>query len=63
MQKGTVVDLNAPLAIAASKLSLEHHLPMADGIILATAQEFKAILWTQDSDFKNMSNVKYFPKK
>ena len=63
MQKGTVVDMNATLAIAASKLSLEHNLPMADSIILATAQEFKAILWTQDSDFKNISNVKYFPKK
>jgi predicted nucleic acid-binding protein len=63
MQKGTVVDLNAPLAIAASKLSLELNLPMADSVILATAQEFKAILWTQDSDFKKISNVKYFPKK
>ncbi len=63
MQRGTVVDLSAPLAIAASKLSLEHNLPMADSIILATAQEFKAIIWTQDFDFKNLSNVKYFPKK
>jgi len=63
MQKGTVVDLKAPLAIAASKLSLEYNLPMADSIILATAQEFNAIIWTQDADFKNISNVKYFPKK
>ena len=63
MQRGTVVDLSAPLAIAASKLSLEHNLPMADSIILATAQEFNATIWTQDSDFKNMNNVKYFPKK
>ena len=63
MQKGTVVDLSAPLAIAASKLSLEHNLPMADSIILATAQEFKAIIWTQDLDFKSLSNVKYFAKK
>ena len=63
MQKGMVVDLKAPLAIAASKLSLEHNLPMADSIILATAQEFNAIIWTQDSDFKNITNVKYFPKK
>ncbi len=63
MQKGKVVDLSTPLAIAASKLSLEHQLPMADSIILATAQEFKAIIWTQDSDFKNISRVKYFPKK
>ena len=63
MQKGTVVDLTAPLAIAASKLSLEHNLPMADGIILATAKEFNAILWTQDSDLKNINDVKYFPRK
>ena len=63
MQKGTVVDLKASLAIAASKLSLEYNLPMADSIILATAQEFNAIVWTQDSDFKNIDNVKYFPKK
>lgn len=63
MQKGTVVDLTASLAVAASKLSLEHHLPLADSIILATALEFNATLWTQDSDFKNIPNVKYFPKK
>lgn len=63
MQKGRVVDLSTPLAIAASRLSLEHQLPMAASIILATAQEFKAIIWTQDSDFKNINKVKYFPKK
>ena len=62
MQKGTIVDLTVPLAIAASKLSLEHNLPMADSIILATAKKFKATLWTQDSDFKNTSDVKYFPR-
>jgi len=63
MRKGTVVDLTALLAIAASKLSLEHNLPMADSIILATAKEVNATIWTQDSDFKNMDDVKYFPKK
>jgi predicted nucleic acid-binding protein len=63
MQKGIVVALTVSLAIAASKLSIEHALPMADSLILATAQEFNAILWTQDSDLKNINNVKYFPKK
>jgi toxin FitB len=63
MQKGAVVDLNASLAIVASKLSLKYNLPMADSIILATAQQFDAIIWTQNSDFKHISNVKYFPKK
>ena len=63
MQKGRVMDLSASLAIAAARLSLEHQLPMSDSIILATAQEFKAMIWTQDSDFKNVSKVKYYPKK
>ena len=48
MQKGTVVDLTPKIAILASKLSLEHRLPMADSIILATAQEYNAKIWTQD---------------
>ena len=63
MQKGRVVDLTAMLAIAASKLSLEHGIPMANSIILATAKAFDALIWTQDSDLKNVTGVKYFPKK
>jgi len=63
MQKGKVIDLTAKLAIDASKLSLRYGLPMADSIILATAQVFNATIWTQDSDFKNISGVNYFPKK
>ncbi len=63
MQKGTVVDLTASLAIAASKISLKYNIPMADSFILATAKEFEATIWTQDADFKNIDGVKYFPKK
>lgn len=63
MQKGEIVDLSAPLATAASGLSLEHHLPMADSIILATAQAFDAIIWTQDANFQKISTVRYFPKR
>ncbi len=63
MQKGKVIDLDSSLAMAASRLSLEYRLPMADSIILATAQEYEALIWTQDSDFKNMGKMKYFPKK
>ena len=63
MQKGRVVDLTSRLAMAASKLSLQYGLPMADSIILATARAFDCSIWTQDSDFKDISGVKYFPKK
>ena len=62
MQNAPVVDLTAELALSAAKLSLQHRLPMADCIILATAQLHNATIWTQDSDFKDISGVKYFPK-
>jgi len=63
MQTGTVVDLTARIAIAASRLSLQNRLPMADSIILATAREFNARIWSQDSDFEGVPGVEYFPKK
>ena len=62
MQKGAVVDLSPKLAIAASKLSLQYKLPMADSIILATAIHYDATIWTQDIDFESIPGVNYFPK-
>lgn len=61
MQKGTIIDFNANLAMNASKLSLQYHLPMADSIILATARAYNCIIWTQDSDFQHIEDVNYFP--
>ena len=63
LQKGMVADLTPTLAILAGKLSLEHSLPMADAIILATAQTHGATLWTQDVHFKGLHGIKYFPKR
>jgi predicted nucleic acid-binding protein len=63
MQLGTVLDLTADLALTAATLSKHYRLPMADSIILATAQFANAAVWTQDSDFKNIPGVHYFPKK
>ncbi len=62
MQKGRVIDLNAHIAMKASKLSLQHRLPMADSIILATAQAYECVIWTQDADFQNIEHVNYFSK-
>ena len=59
MQQGAVVDLDAPLALIAARLSVEHRLPMADSVILATAQSHSAVLWTQDADFKGIPGVEY----
>ncbi len=62
MQKGCVIELTVDLSIEASKLSLRYNLPMADSIILATGQKYNSTIWTQDSDFKGIENVNYFPK-
>jgi predicted nucleic acid-binding protein len=59
MHQGTVVDLDAGLALAAAKLSAETQLPMADSVMLATARAFRATLWTQDADFETIEGVKY----
>ncbi|HOI08093.1 MAG TPA: type II toxin-antitoxin system VapC family toxin [Deltaproteobacteria bacterium] len=63
MQRGKVVDVDTGLAMKAAKLGLKHNLPMAGSIILATAQMHDAVLWTQDTDFKNIPGVKFLPKK
>jgi len=63
MQQGSVINLDANLSIMAAKLSIEHRIPMADSIILATARAYEAVLWTQDSDFRGIGGVKYIPKE
>jgi len=59
MQQGQVVDLDLAIALHAAKTSVELSLPMADSILLATAQMYEAMLWTQDADFANIEGVKY----
>ena len=59
MEQGRVVDLDAPMALVAARISMEHRLPLADSVILATARAHDAVLWTQDADFKGMPGVEY----
>lgn len=63
MQKGQVKDLTVSIAMNAAKISLQNSLPMADSLILATANIYKCTLWTQDSDFENLPRVNFIPKK
>lgn len=62
MQEATLVPLDIELALLAADLSLAHRLPLADSMILATARAHDAVLWTQDADFAELDNVRYFPK-
>jgi predicted nucleic acid-binding protein len=62
MHQGSVVDLDASLALNAAQISVELGLPMADSIMLATARAYGATLWTQDADFANIEGVRYIQK-
>ena len=63
MKQGEEADLTSRLALEAARISLDHKIPMADSIILATARAYGAIIWTQDQDFRGLEDVNFFPKK
>lgn len=58
LSQGNVVDVDAGLATDAARLPL----PLADSIIYATVQRYKATLWTQDEHFNGLPGVKFFSK-
>jgi predicted nucleic acid-binding protein len=63
MKQGQIIDLATDISMKAAKLSLEHKIPMADSIILATGRLYQATVWTQDVDFKGLKDVKFIRKK
>ena len=60
--QGRVIELDAPMALDAAKVSIQFSLPMTDSIVLATARAHMAILWTQDEHFKGIAGVRYIEK-
>lgn len=62
MQRSRVVAIDQEIALTAADLSLEHHLAMADALVLATARKFQAELVTSDRDFERLDGVTYLPK-
>lgn len=63
MQQAKVVDVDSSISIHAAQISCELKIPMADSLIYATAQKYKAIVWTQDYDFNNLTGVKFIKNK
>ena len=63
MRQGRVIELSEAIALAAARVSAEVGLPMADSIMLASAHACAATFWTQDADFKDVSGVRYVPKR
>lgn len=60
--EGKIIGLDSVTALTAAGIAAEFQLAMADSIILATAREYNATIWTQDSDFQNFPEAKYFKK-
>ena len=63
LYKGKIIEVDAPLALSAARISLEMKLPMADSMVLATARTLNATLWTQDEHFKDIEGVRYTRRK
>lgn len=63
MRQGRVIPVDESIALEGARLSSEKKLPMADGLILATARSCAAVLLTQDADFDGMDGVKYIRTK
>jgi len=63
MQQGQVIDLDSGIAVTAAKIGHEKKLPLADAVIVATAGIHHAVIWTQDSDLKDVERVKFVNKR
>jgi predicted nucleic acid-binding protein len=62
MQTGRIIELNAGLSLAAARISRTHKLAMADSIIYATSLHYSAIIYSCDKHFKDLPQIRYFPK-
>ena len=63
MRAGKIIPLNEEIAIEAARLGLELKLPLADSVIMATAQTENALVWTQDVHFEKIPGVRFIAKK
>ena len=59
---GLMAGLRSNRISCVAVLSLRHKLPMADSVILATAQSVGGIIWTQDAHFEQLPGVKFRAK-
>lgn len=62
MAQGRPLPLSEETALVAALYSARHQLAMADSIILVSAREQGATLWTQDIDLQGHDGVQYRAK-
>lgn len=56
--RARVVDVSRSIADSAAEFSFKHDMSTADALIYASAQEKKAVLLTEDNDFKLLKDVR-----
>jgi len=62
MRQGRQIDLSDAIALGAARLSFDLKLPLADSIILFSARQYDAKLWTQDAHFENFEGIHFVRK-
>lgn len=63
MKQAQIMALDEHLALTSARLSAELRLSLADSIILATARQAHATLWTQGAHFAAIAGVQYIAKR
>ncbi len=53
-----VIDVDYKIAIKSAEIRNKHQIPMADSVIAATAQIQQCPLFSDDTHFKNIENLK-----
>ena len=53
-----VLDVNYEIAVKSAELRSLTHMPMADGVIAATAQIHDCVLFSDDTHFKEVKSLK-----
>ncbi len=59
MHQGRVIEIDETIALAAARISHALQCPMADSMIVATAELHNATVWTQDAHFEKLPGVRY----
>ena len=62
MRRSHCITLDDHVALSAARLSVDLKLAMADSVILCTARQHQAVLWTQDAHFAGIPGVQYIAK-
>lgn len=62
MRLARVLDFTDVAAVFAAEVAARHHLALADAAMYSAALAHGATFWTQDADYAELPNVRYFAK-